>query len=148
MSAGNRIAVRPRAVAWRNGASNERGKSQRRALRVLERRGDGALCLRRDRSACTRAARSAPFGGAGPTTIASLAHLPPFDLAPHELGFGIVRSDGTYKPVAQTLARFASEKRSVIEPPPAPIVRDEAAYYASLPQGIADVYRAYCNDHA
>jgi endo-1,4-beta-mannosidase len=78
----------------------------------------------------------------------ALAHLPPFDLAPHELGFGIVRSDGNYKPVAQALARFANEKRKVVEPPPTPIVRNESAYYASLPQGIAELYRAYCSDRA
>jgi endo-1,4-beta-mannosidase len=78
----------------------------------------------------------------------TLADLPPFDLAPHELNFGIVRSDGTYKPVAQTLARFAREGRDVVEPPPAPIVADEAAFYASLPDGISDLYRRYCNAYA
>ncbi len=77
----------------------------------------------------------------------ALAEMPPFDLAPHELTFGIVRSDGTYKPVARTLARLASEKREVVEPQP-PIVTDEAAYYASLPDGIARLYEGYCEKYA
>lgn len=76
----------------------------------------------------------------------ALADLPPFDRAPHELTFGIVRADGTYKPVARALARIARERRRVVEPPP-PIV-DEAPYYASLPRGIFDDYRAYCRHYA
>lgn len=78
----------------------------------------------------------------------ALADLPPFDDAPHEGHFGIVRSDGEFKPVARELSRLAAEKRSVVEPPAAPIVNDEAAYYASLPEGIFDLYRSYCRDHA
>ncbi|MEO6834920.1 MAG: hypothetical protein ABI231_03320 [Candidatus Tumulicola sp.] len=77
----------------------------------------------------------------------ALAALPPFDLAPHELSFGIVRSDGAYKPVAHALARIAREERRVAATPPASIV-GESAYYASLPNGIFDLYRAYCRDHA
>lgn len=77
----------------------------------------------------------------------ALATLPPFDLAPHELTFGIVRSDGSYKPVAHALARLAAEKREVVEPPP-PIVTDEAAYYASLPAGIEVLYARYCDGRA
>jgi endo-1,4-beta-mannosidase len=72
----------------------------------------------------------------------SLASLPPFDLAPHELRFGIVRADGTFKPVAKTLAKLAREARSVLEAP-APIV-DEADYYAALPRGIFTDYLEYC----
>jgi endo-1,4-beta-mannosidase len=74
----------------------------------------------------------------------SLANLPPFDRAPHELRFGIVRSDGTFKPVAQTLARIAAEERSVSDAPPAPIA-SEAEHYAGLPQSIESEYRAYCD---
>ncbi|HEY5425972.1 MAG TPA: hypothetical protein VIJ77_05420 [Candidatus Tumulicola sp.] len=77
----------------------------------------------------------------------ALAALPPFDLAPHELTFGIVRSDGTYKPVADALARLAREARSVVETPAAPVVREDD-YYASLPGGIFELYRSYCRDHA
>jgi endo-1,4-beta-mannosidase len=63
---------------------------------------------------------------------------PPFDRAPHELSFGIVRSDGTEKPVAAALAAFAREGRSVVEPRDVPI--NEAAYYNALP---AATHRAF-----
>jgi endo-1,4-beta-mannosidase len=76
----------------------------------------------------------------------ALATLPPFDRAPHELRFGLVRSDGTPKPVAQALAQLAREARSVTEPPPAPIA-DEAEHYAGLPQSIEREYRAYCQTY-
>jgi len=56
-----------------------------------------------------------------------LANTPPFDRARHEMTFGIIRNDGTLKPVALTLQRFAREGRSVV-PTPAPIVREEEWY--------------------
>lgn len=61
-----------------------------------------------------------------------LANTPPFDNAPHEMRFGIIRSDGSEKPVAVTLKRFAAEDRSVV-PPPAPIA-SEAEWYANVNQ--------------
>jgi endo-1,4-beta-mannosidase len=75
----------------------------------------------------------------------ALAFVPPCDLASHELRFGIVRSDGSFKPVAATLARLACEARCVVEPP-APIV-NELDYYAALPGGIFRSYRAYRATH-
>ncbi len=77
----------------------------------------------------------------------ALATLPPFDLAPHELRFGVVRSDGTFKPVAQTLTQLAREARSVVDALPAPIA-DEADHYAGLPQSIEREYEAYCDTNA
>ncbi len=77
----------------------------------------------------------------------ALANVPPFDCAPHELRFGVVRNDGSLKPVAQTLAQFAREARTVVEPPPAPIA-DETEHYAGLPESIEREYRAYCDTHA
>jgi endo-1,4-beta-mannosidase len=74
----------------------------------------------------------------------ALAQLPPFDRAPHELRFGIVRSDGSAKPVAATLAQFAREARNVVKPLPAPIA-DESEHYAGLPASIESEYRTYCN---
>jgi len=71
-----------------------------------------------------------------------IAHLPPFDKAPHELTFGIVRNDGSEKPVAAALKSFAAEQRPIVDPP-APIV-DEPAYYNHLPESIAHNYAAYC----
>jgi endo-1,4-beta-mannosidase len=77
---------------------------------------------------------------------APLAQTPPFDEAPHELRFGIVRNDGSEKPVAQALAAFARERHSVSSQPP-PIV-DEAAYFAGLPASTQAAYEAYCTAHA
>jgi endo-1,4-beta-mannosidase len=76
-----------------------------------------------------------------------LATSPPFDLAPHELRFGVLRADGTERPVAAALAEFARERRSVIEAP-APAI-DEEAYYAGLPASLREAYAAYCRryDH-
>jgi endo-1,4-beta-mannosidase len=72
----------------------------------------------------------------------ALASLPPFDEAPHELRFGMVRSDGTEKPVAQALARFASEEHALCLP--ASPIADEHEYFASLPQGVFEIYKEYC----
>ena len=74
----------------------------------------------------------------------ALATLPPFDRAPHELRFGVVRSDGTLKPVAQVLAQLAGEARQTVDTLPAPI-GDESEHYAGLPQSIEREYRAYCD---
>ena len=71
----------------------------------------------------------------------SLSDLPPFDRATHELHFGMIRSDGSFKPVAQTLAAIAQRAWSVQPQPPA--IADEAAFYASLPEGIDALYRHY-----
>jgi endo-1,4-beta-mannosidase len=61
-----------------------------------------------------------------------LRNTPPFDRAPHELTFGIIRSDGSDKPVAQTLKQFAAEQREIV-PPPAPIAREDE-WYANMNQ--------------
>jgi hypothetical protein len=74
-----------------------------------------------------------------------LARTPPFDRAPHELRFGIVRDDGSEKPVAVALAAFAREQRGVADPPP-PIVA-EAPYYAALPGSLARAFERYVEDH-
>ncbi|MGA9417776.1 MAG: hypothetical protein WBV40_01405 [Candidatus Cybelea sp.] len=74
----------------------------------------------------------------------ALAKMPPFDRAPHELRFGVVRSDGTLKPVAQVLAQLAGEARQTVDTLPAPI-GDETEHYAGLPQSIEREYRAYCD---
>lgn len=77
---------------------------------------------------------------------AEIARTPPFDAAAHELTFGIVRADGSEKPVARTLAAFAAERREIAAPPP-PLVREDA-FYAALPAGIGRTYAAYCAAHA
>ncbi|HTU80864.1 MAG TPA: beta-galactosidase [Candidatus Acidoferrales bacterium] len=75
---------------------------------------------------------------------ASLAHVPPFDRAPHEMHFGIVRADGTFKPVAHALQRIARQQRSVAAPPSYSPIAGEQDYYASLPRGIFTGYERYC----
>ncbi len=70
----------------------------------------------------------------------ALAKLPPFDRAPHELRFGVVRSDGSPKPVASVLTDFAREGRDVVEPPP-PAIADESEHYAGLPGSIEREYQ-------
>jgi endo-1,4-beta-mannosidase len=77
----------------------------------------------------------------------SLAQTPPFDRAPHELTFGIVRSDGSEKPVAAALAAFAAERRETAETPHRPLA-GEASYYADLPASLARNYERYCEAHA
>lgn len=76
-----------------------------------------------------------------------LAKLPPFDRAPHELRFGIVRSDGTAKPVAATLSEFARKAPTAVETLPPPIA-GETEHYAGLPTSIDREYRSYCDAYA
>jgi hypothetical protein len=70
---------------------------------------------------------------------------PPFDRAPHELRFGIIRSDGSLKPVAETLSAFAREERAVVEPSDPAMF--EPAYYAELPRSIHDAYARFLEFH-
>lgn len=74
-----------------------------------------------------------------------LRDVPPCDHAPHELTFGIVRADGTTKPVATALSVFAREARSVVEPKDATIF--EPAYYAGLPHTTRDAYARFLEFH-
>ncbi|HTW86290.1 MAG TPA: hypothetical protein VMD91_19615 [Candidatus Sulfotelmatobacter sp.] len=73
----------------------------------------------------------------------ALRDEPPFDRAPHERAFGIIRSDGSTKPVADALAAFARERRSVAPPVADRPVLDERTYYAALPQATGEAYRVY-----
>jgi len=73
----------------------------------------------------------------------ALAPLPPFDLAPHELRFGVIRSDGSEKPVARVLSEFARASPVVSDVAQRPIA-GEREYYDSLPQGVRSTYREYC----
>jgi endo-1,4-beta-mannosidase len=73
-----------------------------------------------------------------------LASEPPFDCAPHELTFGIVRADGSEKPVARALAAFAAQRRTVVTPSDAPL--DEAGYYDRLPASTTDAYARFVEE--
>jgi endo-1,4-beta-mannosidase len=73
---------------------------------------------------------------------AELRGEPPFDQAPHELSFGIVRSDGSPKPVATAVAAFAREQRTVRMPADMPLIA-EVYYYRTLPQSTRTLYDAF-----
>jgi len=73
-----------------------------------------------------------------------IADRPPFDRAKHELAFGIVRSDGSLKPVARTLEQFAREAREVVPAPQFTV--DEAAHYEGLPHTVDKEYERYLRD--
>ncbi|HET9392026.1 MAG TPA: beta-galactosidase [Candidatus Rubrimentiphilum sp.] len=77
--------------------------------------------------------------------VEEMRMLPPCDYAPHELSFGIIRNDGSEKPVARVLKTFASENRHAIAPPP-PIV-DRESWFAGLPGGVKTAYDAYLATH-
>jgi endo-1,4-beta-mannosidase len=67
---------------------------------------------------------------------------PPFDRAPHELSFGIIRSDGSAKPVAAALAAFAHQQRTVVPPRDVSLIA-EVYYYRTLPQSTLTLYDAF-----
>ena len=67
---------------------------------------------------------------------------PPFDRAPHELSFGIIRSDGSERPVASALAAFARQQRTVVKPNDMPMI-SSTYYYRTLPTSIKTLYEAF-----
>jgi endo-1,4-beta-mannosidase len=69
-----------------------------------------------------------------------LRRLPPFDLAPHELHFGIFRADGTPKPVADVWRRFGQRAALEMSPFDGP---DELTWYAGLPLTLEQAYRQW-----
>ena len=75
----------------------------------------------------------------------ALAQTAPFDEAPHELRFGMLRADGSERPAARAFAEFAHEPRLLCEAP-SPIA-DETAYYAGLPASLPQAYASYCEQH-
>jgi endo-1,4-beta-mannosidase len=71
----------------------------------------------------------------------ALRQTPPFDRAPHEMSFGIVRGDGSEKPVAAALAAFARSARTVVDAHDPAIF--EPAYYADLPRTTHEAYTRF-----
>jgi hypothetical protein len=59
--------------------------------------------------------------------------------------FGIIRSDGSLKPVAGALADFAREARPVVEPNDPAMF--EPAYYAELPRSTHDAFARFLEFH-
>jgi hypothetical protein len=67
---------------------------------------------------------------------------PPFDVFPYERSFGIVRSDGSEKPVAAALAAFAREQRAVVPAHDMPMI-SSTYYYRTLPTSTKTLYEAF-----
>ncbi|HEV3157069.1 MAG TPA: hypothetical protein VGZ00_06935 [Candidatus Baltobacteraceae bacterium] len=77
-----------------------------------------------------------------------LRENPPFDRAPHELSFGIIRSDGSEKPIARELAAFAVMRQNILDTDNGKnVIFDEAPYYKGFPNSVAQAYSAYCAYH-
>ena len=74
--------------------------------------------------------------------VDELSNKPPFDTAPHQRTYGIVRSDGTEKPVAAVLRSFAREQREVLPSEDMPMI-SSAYYYRTLPKSAHTLYEAY-----
>jgi len=64
------------------------------------------------------------------------------DVAPHERSYGILRADGTAKPVATALSAFARQTRTVRAPADMPMIAS-TYYYRTLPTSTQTLYDAY-----
>ncbi len=71
-----------------------------------------------------------------------LALRPPFDRVPHERFCGIIRSDGTEKPIAAALSTFARQRREVVPSRDMPMI-SSAYYYRTLPKSAQTLYEAF-----
>jgi endo-1,4-beta-mannosidase len=69
-----------------------------------------------------------------------LASTPPFDRAPHELHFGMLRSDGSEKAVVDAFRAFGRREVRPSVLPPGP---DEEALYAGLPASLTEAYHRH-----
>ncbi len=73
-----------------------------------------------------------------------LRDRPPFDRAPHEFSFGLVRADGSEKPVARALRAIADARLQIVTQPPVdPALPAESAYYDGLPASLDAAWRGY-----
>jgi len=66
-----------------------------------------------------------------------LRRLPPFDLAPHELHFGLFRPDGSAKPVADVWRHFG--RRAALDMSPFDET-DEVTWFEGLPRTLERAY--------
>ncbi len=71
-----------------------------------------------------------------------LAAQPPFDQAPHERRLGILRSDGSEKPVAAALTAFARRRLDVVKADDMPMISSKY-YYRTLPSSARTLYEAF-----
>ncbi len=74
----------------------------------------------------------------------SLWNRPPLDRARHERFFGLVRPDGSLKPHADAIRRFAATSPVVAEVPPAAALSVSGAdYYAAPRDTLLRLYREF-----
>lgn len=67
---------------------------------------------------------------------------PPFDRAPHSLSYGIVRADGSEKPVASALRAFARGQPTIVKAADMPMI-SSTYYYRTLPTSAKTLYDAF-----
>jgi len=65
-----------------------------------------------------------------------------FALAPHEGAYGLIRADGSEKPVAAAIAAFARRGLQVVAAADMPVISADY-YYRTLPSSTATLYQAY-----
>lgn len=75
----------------------------------------------------------------------ALRRLPPFDLAPHELHFGLLRADGSAKAVADVWRRFGEQTVLEMTGLDGP---DEITWYAGLPHTLEREYARWREQQA
>jgi len=74
--------------------------------------------------------------------VEDLYERPPFSFKHHERSFGIVRADGSLKPAAEVLRRFARERKEVVKDYRSLDVAS-ADFYAGLPAILPRLYSDY-----
>jgi hypothetical protein len=72
----------------------------------------------------------------------TLAALPPFDQAEHERNRGLIRRDGSLKPVAETIGAFAREQRETVRAVDMPMI-SSTYYYRTLPTSAHTLFDAF-----
>jgi endo-1,4-beta-mannosidase len=73
----------------------------------------------------------------------SLFGAPPCNTHLHERTFGIVRADGSLKPAAEILQRFAADPKPIRPLPPAKLYSALDTYYPDLPHSLTDRFAEF-----
>jgi hypothetical protein len=66
----------------------------------------------------------------------------PFEASPHEAACGLIREDGSEKPVASALSAFTREERTVVDAHDMPMIA-AAYYFRTLPKSAKTLFDAY-----
>lgn len=73
----------------------------------------------------------------------SLFGAPPCNTHLHERSFGLVRADGSPKPSAAVLQRFAAQPRAIRPLPPARLYSGTDGYYRELPHSLTERFQDF-----